>query len=159
MRTQRAALARRVDAIADWFLSGDIFDEGSCRLADSMLRVQPDMFTSFCHQGMPNNSNGVERTIRHHHVRTRRMQCILPDWTAKNAGSLRSIYATCDIHGRIPGDILDGRRDASQPRRAYRHRYSTVGARPFTNRRPERTPSTLMERSIGGSDRGDVNAY
>lgn len=66
-------MARRVDAIANWFLTGDISDEGSRRLADSMLRAKPGMFTSFCHQGMPNNSNGVERTMRHYHVRTRRM--------------------------------------------------------------------------------------
>ena len=36
-----------------------------------LLRALPHMFTSFCHPGMTNNSNDMERTIRQCHVRAR----------------------------------------------------------------------------------------
>lgn len=111
--TQRAALELRVDAIVHRLRTRDVSDGGSRRLVDSMLRAKPYMLTPFRRPGMPNNSDGVERTIRHH-VRPRSTRRILPDWAAaKNAGALRSIYVTGDMHGWIPGDILGGRRDAS----------------------------------------------
>ena len=112
---QKSKLERRVEAICEWFRTGEVSDEENRRMADSLLRALPFMFTSIDYPGMANNTNGVERIIRHDHVRPRSTQRLLPDWAAaKNAGILRSIYATCRLNGCIPGDIL-GRKRGSDP--------------------------------------------
>ena len=75
-------------------------------MADSQQRALPFIFTPIGHSGMF-NTRGVERIIRHDHVRPRSTQRVLPDWTAaKNTGILRSIHTMCRLNGWMPGDIL-----------------------------------------------------
>ena len=109
---QRAVLEKQVDVIIEGFRTGEVSDEESRNLAGSLEHAKPNMFVSPYYPGMYNNTNGVERVIRHDHVRPRSTQRLLPDWkAAKNAGTLRSIYATCRLNGWVPGDILGRRRD------------------------------------------------
>ena len=104
-------MERRVEAICEWFRTGEVSDEDSRKMADNLQKTLPFMFVTIYYPGMLNNTNGMERIIRHHHVRPRSTQRLLPDWTAaKNAGILRSIYATCRLNGWIPGDILGRKR-------------------------------------------------
>ena len=104
---QRAALSERVGMLAHAYATGDVTVPESRKMSGSIERAEPYLFTNLRHPGMENNSNGVERTIRQHHVRPRNTQRILPDWNAaRNAGTLRGIYATCEMNGWAPGDIL-----------------------------------------------------
>ena len=104
---QKRKLEKRVDAICERFRTGEVSDEESRKMTDSQQRALPFMFASIDYPSMFNNTNGIERIIRHCHVRPRSTQRLLPDWTAaKNVGILRSIYATCRLNGWIPGDIL-----------------------------------------------------
>ncbi len=104
---QRGILSGRVGMLAHAYAAGDVAVPESRKMAGSMERAEPYLFTNLEHPGMANNSNDVERTIRQHHVRPRNTQRILPDWNAaRNAGILRSIYATCELNGWAPGDMF-----------------------------------------------------
>ena len=109
---ERATLKGRVEVVAHGYAEGPVSDEESREAAGGLLRALPHMFTSFCHPGMTNNSNDMERTIRQCHVRARTIRRILCDWkAARTAAILRSVYATCGINGRVPGEVLSGRSD------------------------------------------------
>ena len=104
-------MERQVDVIIEGFRTGEVSDEESRKMADSLEHAKPNMFTSPYYPGIYNNTNGVERVIRHDHVRPRSTQRLLPDWkAAKTASTPRSIYATCRLNGWVPGDILGRRR-------------------------------------------------
>ena len=113
---QRTTLSGRVEKIAHAYATGAVTIPDSRRMSGSLERAEPYLFTNLEHPGMENNSNNVERTIRQHHVRPRNTQRILPDWNAaRNAGILRSIYATCELNDWAPGDIFGARRMDDDP--------------------------------------------
>ena len=100
----------QLEAIAEAYETVDVIIVKSRKMAGSLCNALPYTCTSTHHPGMPPNTNGVERTIRQHHVRARNTYRSLPnEQAAETLSILQTIHANAQLLGITSGEMISCR--------------------------------------------------